>query len=165
MTRRLIAAAALLTITAVAAAAAATTTATFQVTANVPGQCSVSATTLSFGSLAALNTQTPVDTQSTVTVHCMPNTPWTAGMNVGTGPNATFGVRRMIGPNSTTLGYNVFRSANDRTADLPWDEANAVRSGIGTGQADVSDVFGRVYPAQLPAAGMYGDTITVTLTF
>ena len=63
-------------------ATAATATATFQVTANVQTQCTVSAVDLGFGTVDPLGAN--VDQSTTVTVRCTKNTPYTVGLRQNT---------------------------------------------------------------------------------
>lgn len=145
-----------------AAANAATTTTTFQVSATVGNNCSVSATDQSFGnydSLAVL----PTDATSTVTVQCTLLTTYQIGLDAGTGSGATVAARKMA-QGADTLSYSLY---SDPTRLLVWGNTvgSDTVSGVGTGLAIPHVVYGRIPQGQNVPPGTYVDTISVTLNF
>lgn len=144
------------------AAAAATTTTTFQVTATVTSSCSVSATSLAFGNYDPL-AASPLDGTSTVTVQCTLQTPFTIGLNAGTGSGATVAARKMTAT-SSTLTYSLYQDSGRTTVwgNTPGTDTMAA---TGTGVAVPFTVYGRIPAAQNVLTGNYADTITVTVTY
>jgi spore coat protein U domain-containing protein, fimbrial subunit CupE1/2/3/6 len=152
---------------AATSAFAATTTTTFQVTANVAAQCSVTALPiLAFGVVDPLGGN--VDQTTTVTVKCTKNSPYTVGLNAGTTTGATI-AQRLMANGADTMQYNLYTDAArtnvwGNTAAAPsW--VSGTGAGLGTGQ--VLTVYGRVPTGQTNlAVGNYSEpTITVTVTY
>jgi len=147
-------------------ATAATATATFQVTANVQTQCTVSAVDLGFGTVDPLGAN--VDQSTTVTVRCTKNTPYTVGLNAGTTAGATL-AQRLMANGADTMNYNLYTDAARTTV---WGNSAAAPTwvagtGAGLGSPQVLTVYGRVPSGQTNlAVGNYSEpTITVTVTY
>lgn len=147
-------------------AIAATATATFQVTANVQTQCTVSAVDLGFGTVDPLGAN--VDQSTTVTVRCTKNTPYTVGLNAGTTAGATL-AQRLMANGADTMNYNLYTDAARTTV---WGNSAAAPTwvagtGAGLGSPQVLTVYGRVPSGQTNlAVGNYSEpTITVTVTY
>jgi spore coat protein U-like protein len=145
---------------------AATATTTFQVTANVPTQCTIAALDLAFGAVDPLGAD--VDQTTSLTVRCTKNTPYTVGLNGGTTAGATI-AQRLMANGADTMNYNLFTDAL-RTA--VWGNSAVAPTwvsgtGAGLGTAQVLTVYGRVPTGQTNlAAGSYAETaITVTVTY
>jgi len=145
---------------------AATATATFQVTANVQTQCTVSAADLAFGTVDPLGAN--VDQTTTVTVRCTKNTPYTVGLNAGATAGATL-AQRLMANGADTMNYNLYTDAARTTV---WGNSAAAPTwvsgtGAGLGTAQVLTVYGRVPTGQTNlAVGNYSEpTITVTVTY
>jgi spore coat protein U-like protein len=139
---------------------AATSTATFQVSANVPAVCLISATNLAFGAY----TGAVANATSTVSVTCTNATPYTVGLDAGTSTGATVSTRKMTGPRGALLAYSLSR---DSARSLNWGNTvgTDTQSGSGNGNAQNLTVFGQVAANQFVAAGNYTDTITATITY
>lgn len=123
---------------------------------NVPNQCQLTATDLDFGTQATPLAQT--DSQSTITVRCTNNTPFTVGLNGGLTGN-----REMT--NGTDLvSYELYQ---DPARNQLWDNTGNRQSGtgLGTGSAILLNVFGRLPADPLAAPGTYTDTVTVDVSF
>ena len=144
-------------------------TATFglQLQANTINSCTVtiaSASDMDFGSatsLAAVH-----DSTSTITLNCPSNSQWKVGLSNGLHAQGT--QRRMAGPGSDFIGYELYRDAgrSQRWGSNTASGGDTVNGGgSGNGSPVTLTVYGRV-PAQ-PAVqpGSYGDTVTVTLTY
>ena len=145
------------------ASLAATVTTTFNVTANVVSVCSVTATSLGFGtynaSLGAAN-----DTTSTVSVTCSNGTTYTTALDAGLGSGAAVN-NRLMTSGANTLGYGLYTTSARTTI---WGDGNlstATLPGTGNGSAQSITVFGRVPANQYVTAGSYTDTITATVTY
>lgn len=143
-----------------AVAEASTTTTTFNVTATVQTSCTVSATDMAFGDYLA---SAPSDTSSTstITVTCSLLTPYTIGLNSGN--HASGGTRRMASGTSR-LAYELY-SDPSRTSIFGTVAAGLGVSGIGTGAAAPTTVYGAIPRSQIVAPGSYADVITVTVEY
>lgn len=147
-----------------ASAPAATATDTFQVTANVLGSCSVSATDLAFGDYTPTS-GTPLDQTSTVSVTCTTGTTYDVGLNEGLNDygNGVTG-RRMVYATTNFLAYALY-SDSGRTTNWGNTVDTDTVDGTGNGSAQDITVYGRVPINQYVTAGGYSDTITVTVTY
>jgi spore coat protein U-like protein len=142
---------------------AATATTTFQVRITIQASCIInSAGTLDFGTNGVLAAN--VDASSTLSVQCTASTPYTISLDPGTGSGATVAVRKMTGPASATINYSLYQ---DGARSLVWGQTISTDTvaGTGTGSAQSYTVFGRVPSQSTPGAGLYTDTITVTVTY
>ena len=139
---------------------AATATTTFSVTAQVTTTCSIIANNLNFGSYAGVQ----LDATATLTALCSNQTPYNVGLNQGTSTGATVTSRKMVGPATDLLAYQLF---SDTGRTINWGNTIGTDTvpGTGTGSAQTLTVYGRIPGAQFIQSGAYDDTITVTLTF
>ncbi|HKE49708.1 MAG TPA: spore coat U domain-containing protein [Rhodanobacteraceae bacterium] len=131
----------------------------FTVSATVSSQCSVSASTLDFGTVGVLLANT--DGTSTLTVQCANGVAYQVGLD--NGQHATGTTRRMQGPGGLVT-YELYRNT---TRTQRW--GNTLNSdtvaGNGSGSNQSLTVYGRVPTQTTPSAGTYNDTITVTVTY
>jgi spore coat protein U-like protein len=148
-------------------AQAATTTTTFAVTATVQSTCSATAAALAFpnytpgGGAQAGNT--------TISVKCTKNTPFTVALNAGATTGDAF-VQRLMGSGANTLQYNLYTSAALATVfgDGTGGTGTVNGTGLGVATANSVQVFGQVPDSatnQSAVPGNYTDTITVTVTY
>jgi len=137
------------------------TSAPFTVTATYAATCSVSATTLNFGSTSSLTSN--VDASNTLSAKCSSTTPYNIGLNAGTAPGATVTTRKMTNL-LTTVSYSLF-SNSGRTTNWGNTVGTDTVSATGNGASQAFTVFGRVPAQTTPAPATYTDTITVTVTF
>jgi len=142
------------------AAIAATDTDTFQVTLTITDECTVSATTLAFGSSGLLIAN--IDQTSTITVRCTNDTLYNVGLDAGV-TGGTVATRQMVAA-AQTINYALYSNPG-RTTNWGETIATDTVAGTGSGIDQVLTVYGRVPPQATPAAGAYADTITVTLTY
>jgi spore coat protein U-like protein len=134
---------------------ASTTTTTFAVNATVATNCTVSASALAFGSYTgAVN-----NAATTVLVTCTNTTPYTLGLNAGTGTLATVTARSMTGPASAQLNYGLFTDSGHSTNFATTASTN------GTGAQQTINVYGQIPAGQFVAPGAYADLITATVTY
>ena len=135
----------------------------FTVSATVPSKCQAySATDLDFGSVSG-TLDAAVDRTSTLGMTCTGRTAWQVGLD--NGRNASGNTRRMrLGTTASYVTYELYR---DAARTQRWGNTlNAdTLQGTGTGLPQALTVHGRVPAPQTPAAGAYGDTITVTITY
>jgi spore coat protein U-like protein len=148
-------------------AQAATTTTTFAVTATVLSTCSATATTLAFpnytpGGGAQIG-------NSTISVKCTKNTPFTVSLNAGSTTGDAY-AQRLMGSGANTLQYNLYTTAALATVfgDGTGGTGTIPGTGLGVATANSVPVFGQVpdnATNQAAIAGAYSDTITVTVTY
>jgi spore coat protein U-like protein len=85
------------------------------------------------------------------------------GSGTGADPTAGASGRKMTGPASALLAYNLYQDAAYTQA---WGSTGLyLLSGTGTGLQVPLTVYGRIPATQVAAAGAYTDTINVTVTF
>jgi spore coat protein U-like protein len=147
-------------------AAAATRTTTMNVTATVADDCSVTATSVAFGSVSVINAVAP-SANGGITVRCTLGTAWTATASAGGGTGATATLRKMKLSTDATklLNYGLFIDAAFVSV---WGDGTTgtALTGIGTGNNDVRTVYGRIPTGQSGATrGAYADAVTVTVTY
>jgi spore coat protein U-like protein len=144
------------------AARAATTTTTFTVQITITTSCVInSAGTLNFGSQGVLAAN--VDQTSTIQVQCTNTTPYTVGIDAGASSGATVTTRKMTN-GANTISYSLFRDAA-RTQNWGTTIGTDTVAGTGSGAAQNITVYGRVPTQTTPAAAVYTDTVTVTVTY
>ena len=138
-----------------------TTSASTSASATVVANCSVSATTLNFGSTGVLSSN--VDASSTLTVTCTSGVPYNIGLSAGNGTGATVAARKMTS-GANTITYSLYTTAGRTTV---WGNTVGTDTvaGTGTGLSQNSTVFGRVPAQTTPAPTTYSDTIVVTVTY
>jgi spore coat protein U-like protein len=142
-------------------AAAGTANTTFSVTATVVTTCSITATNMSFGNYSgALLSAT-----ATLNATCSTGTPYTIGLNAGTGTLATVALRKM----KSTVGAEElnYTLSQDSAHTINWGNTPPTDTVAGTGNGAVQPhtVFGQIPASQFVQAGEYSDTITATLAF
>jgi spore coat protein U-like protein len=135
-------------------------TTSFAVTATVQATCTVSATSLAFGSYSgALLSST-----STISATCTNTTPYNIGLNAGTASGATVANRSMTGPSASLLHYKLF-SDSGYTKNWGVTIGTDTVAKTGTGAVQAVTVYGQTPAGQYVRPGSYTDTITVTLTY
>lgn len=139
-----------------------TSTSTFTVTATVLPSCTVSGgVPLAFGVVTPGVQQ---DGNVQISAICTVGTPYTIGLDAGTGTGATVASRRMTS-GGNTLEYALYQDAARTT---PWGDGTvgtSTRSSSGTGLQQAFTVYGRVPSSAAATVGTYSDTITVTATY
>lgn len=139
-----------------------TSTSTFTVTATVLPSCTVAGgVPLAFGVVTPGVQQ---DGNVLISAICTVGTPYTIGLDAGTGTGATVAARRMTS-GGDTLEYALYQDAARTT---PWGDGTvgtSTRSSTGTGLQQSFTVYGRVPSSAAAAVGTYSDTITVTATY
>ncbi|WP_212525950.1 spore coat U domain-containing protein [Actibacterium sp. MT2.3-13A] len=136
-------------------------TLSFDVTAGIAANCAVSATDLDFGPNGVLSGS--VDGTSTVSVLCTPQTAFQIGLDNGLTGSAPAS-RLMTNPNGHSVSYGLYR---DASRNLSWGSTLNVDTGSGTGDGTSTDftVYGWVPAQATPPAGVYSDTVVVTVTY
>ena len=137
----------------------------FQVTANVQGNCVIGATPLNFG---IFNGQAVKDAESTITVRCTDDLSYAVGLDGGATGNTA--ARRMSGAGGQ-LDYLLYSDAGRNTAwgNTPVDDVNGIGEGLAVANEIDHVVYGRIPITALNEAAKVGndytDTIQVTITF
>jgi spore coat protein U-like protein len=134
--------------------------ASFTVTAVVQAHCTISASTLAFGTYAGLL----INASSVLTVTCTNTTAFNIGLNAGTSTGATVTTRKMTGPASATLSYKLFRDSA-RTQNWGNTVGTDTLLSQGNGTARQYSVYGQIPAGQYVAPGAYADTIIATVTY
>jgi spore coat protein U-like protein len=161
MKNTIIAAVAALTLgLATTAANAATTNTTFQVSAVVQANCTISAAALAFGNYTGAQN----DKTSNLTITCTNTSPYDIGLDAGTTSGATVANRSMVDGSNNKLGYALF---SDSAEKVNWGNTVGTDTvkGTGTGATQTVTVYGQIPAAQYVTPGSYSDTITATLTY
>jgi spore coat protein U-like protein len=153
--------------TAAGIANSATTGTSFAVTETVQATCSATATALAF--LPYTPGGGAIANNSTISVKCTKNAPYTISLNAGSTTGGTV-AQRLMASGANTLQYNLFTTAG--FANVFGDGSGTSKTVPGTGAglatANVVTVFGQLPDSaanQAAAAGSYTDTITVTVTY
>lgn len=137
------------------------TSPTFTINATVAANCLVATQNIDFGSKGVLDAN--VDATGLVTVTCTPSTAYTVSLNGGTtGGTPT---NRKMSKGAERVTYGLYK---DNARTQPWGDAGTPGStvaGTGTGAAQPLTVYGRVLPQTTPSAGVYTDTVVVTITY
>ncbi len=137
--------------------------ATFYIQAIVNSDCRINAsTTMDFGTVFMELNQN-VDSVSTITVTCNGGQSGNGyHVRLGQGLNAGGQQRRMRG----TSGYIKYELYRDPQRTSRWGNTNYEGvAGVGTGQPQTLTVYGRVPAQTVPGAGLYSDTIVITLSY
>ncbi|HEY1394003.1 MAG TPA: spore coat U domain-containing protein, partial [Methylibium sp.] len=139
------------------------TTQTLTATASVVQTCTVSTTTLNFGTPGLLNAN--VDGTSTITTQCASGTAYQIGLDNGLHASGT--TRQMAGGSSELIAYELYRdsSRTQRWGNTLNSDTVSISGTANTGAALTTTVYGRVAAQSTPSPSSYSDTITVTVTY
>ena len=122
--------------------------------------CSVSASSLAFGSIDPL-ARIDTDSSSSITVNCPDPTAYTVA--IGSGLSGS--LQRHLSSGSATLEYQLYTDASRATV---WGDGAGGGVTVG-GSADATGtshiVYGRVPSQPLAVPGFYVDTLLVTVSF
>src|SRR5205807_9688457 len=144
------------------ASQAASTTSTFAVQVAITATCTInSASTLNFGTVGVLASNT--DQTSTIQVTCTNTTPYNIGLDAGTGSGATVAVRKLTS-GGATVNYSLY-SDSGRTTVWGTTISTDTVAITGNDSAQCYTVYVRIPPLSTPAPRSYGDTITVSVTY
>ena len=128
-------------------ATATSVTSTFQVTASIQSECSVSATALAFGAYSPFSATDATGT-STVSATCTSATPYTIGLDKGLN-GASVTTRQMKGgPSGTSLMNYALYSTSDRATNWGTTSGTDTVGDTGTGVAQTKTVYGSIPKGQ-----------------
>ncbi|AEG58263.1 spore coat U domain-containing protein [Sinorhizobium meliloti] len=156
-----IVAAAMMTLLGPAMGATATGNMTVRIT--IQAECKIQTSgDLDFGTRGVIDAN--VDQTSTIGVQCTSGQTYNVGLSAGAGAGATTSIRKMTGPAAATINYALYR---DTARTQLWGVTIGTDTVAGTGNGDVQNltVYGRVPPQVTPAAGVYTDTVAITVTY
>jgi spore coat protein U-like protein len=144
------------------AANASTASGSFQVTLTIQGTCAVtSAATLAFGTQTAI--ASALNSTSAIGVTCTNGTPYTIGLNAGTGSGATVAAR-LLTSGSTTVPYSIYQDSGHTQV---WGNTTGTNTeaSTGTGALQTFTAYGQLPAVASPTVGSYTDTVSVTVTY
>lgn len=153
---------ALASVAAVGGAQAATATGTMAVSATVVSSCTVAAAPLTFASYNP--TQSTATTSSTsLTLTCTPGVTYHVGLDAGGGSGATTSVR-VMSLSTAKLNYQL---CQDSGCTTNWGNTNPTDTVNGTASTLVTTipVYGQIAASQGVAAGVYTDTVNITVNY
>jgi len=132
----------------------------FTVSANVPGDCLITAQDINFGAQGHLNAS--VDAGGQLAITCTPGKNYTVALD--NGQNGSSPDARKMRKLLETITYGLYR---DAARTQPWGNASGVDtiSGTGSGTQQLYDVYARVPAQATPSAGTYTDVVAVTVTY
>ncbi len=137
-------------------------TATFQVTANLGGVCTLTTNTLAFGTYTP--SASALAGSTTIIPTCTNSTPWTLSFNNGSTTGGTIS-QRLLANGAATLNYNLYTSAADTTILGDGTSGSNTITGTGTGAAQSITIYGLIPAGQFVTVGSYSDTITATISY
>jgi spore coat protein U-like protein len=133
----------------------------FTVTATNATICSVSASTLNFGSAGVL--RSAVDATSSIALTCTNAAPYTVSLDGGLS-GATNPAQRKMSQASEQITYGLYK---DSGRTQPWGDSVGTNTAAGTGSGltQTFTVYGRVPAQNTPSPGTYADTVVVTVSY
>jgi spore coat protein U-like protein len=134
---------------------------TLQMLATINASCTIATRDLQFGTVDASRAK-PIDVSTSISVTCTNTTPYSISIGPGLGGGVTGARdRKMKGPGGAELTYGLY---TDPARLFGWDSAQGV-SARATGSPQSHAVHGRVNPLQSAPAGVYRDTVVVTVHY
>ena len=128
------------------------------------GSCTISVTSVSFGSYNVFNTSA-LDSSGSITYNCN-NKANGISISLGKGSSSTFSPRTMT-KGAEALGYNLYMDASRTSVWGDGTPGTSVYSRTNPpNNSNVSlPIYGRVGAAQDVSAGTYSDTVLATINF
>ena len=140
---------------------------TFTVTLTLTPTCTISATNMDFGTQGVLAAQ--LTATSAITTTCTNTTPYNIWLNAGSVTGSSVAQRLLAGTaagnTGTTVNFNLYQTAAPTAPIWGNTVGTDTVSGVGTGSAVETTVYGRVPAQTTPAPGAYQYTITATITY
>ena len=144
----------------------ATATANLVVSLTILANCTITASTVPFGTTSSL--ATVINQTGSVGVTCTNTTPYTVGLDAGNVATSTVTARLMAGTatgnTTTTIPYQLY---SDTGRSSVWGNASGSWvTGTGSGAAQTLTVYGQVLTASItPKPDTYQSTVVATITF
>ena len=148
------------------AANSTTGTANLVVSLTITANCTITASTVPFGSTSSL--ATVINQSGTLNVTCTNTTPYTVGLDAGNVATSTVNARLMAGlatgNTTTTIPYQLY---SDSARGTVWGNASGSWiTGTGSGALQTLTVYGQVpTAASTPKPDAYQSTVIATITF
>lgn len=137
----------------------------FNVSADVSKNCSITTTPVDFGVYdpVVANATAPLDGTGSVVVACTKG----AGtrIDLGLGANSTGSTRRMSAGGGNVLAYELYQDTGRATVWSSGSGAGQTIAGAPSKAPRTFSVFGRVPAGQDVSAGSYTDTVVATINF
>jgi len=142
-----------------------TDTDTFNVTANVSKNCSITTTPVAFGVYdpVVANATAPLDGTGSVVVTCTKGAGTRIDLN--NGANFSGGNRRMAAGGDNFLTYQLYQDTGRTQVWGSGGSAGQAIAGAPSKAPRTFTVFGRVPAGQDVSAGSYTDTVVATINF
>jgi spore coat protein U-like protein len=139
------------------------TSASLAVSLQVTAQCSIgSVNALNFGTQSLIGG--PLDNAASFELKCTALTPYTVGLDAGTGVGAVGTMRKMTGAASgQTIAYELYMD-EARTRDWGNDPAQ-VFANTGNGENQSFTVYARVPEQPAAPPDSYSDNVTLSVTY
>ena len=125
--------------------------------------CSINAAPMSFPPYDIFKVS-PVQSQSEINILCDSDVPYAVKVNAGMNSGGDFSSRHMTsGEANTVLFYNLYLDSNHTRI---WGDGNGFSEyyqGLGSGRTDIVRVFGQIPARQRVGAGLYTDSVVITI--
>ena len=152
----------LLAVVAPVPALAATASTTIDIRVTITAECKiVSGVALEFGSHGVLDSV--ADGTGSFNLVCTNGTPYDIGLGFGTSAQGSL-TARYLTAGTATVSYNLYKDAAHSVLWGTVSPSDTV-TGTGTGAEQVYSIYGRVPVQTTPAAGVYNDTVAITVTY
>ena len=138
-------------------------TGTFNVTATVLNNCSLSTSDLAFGNYSATSA-TPNTASTSLAVTCTSALPYTVALDGGN-TAANVSARTMSDGSGHTLSYGLYTTGTYATIWGDGTGTTSTQAGTGNGSAQSLTVYGKIPAGQYVKSGSYTDRITVTVAY
>ena len=134
----------------------------FAVTATVTSSCEVDTGSLNFGNMGG-TILSPVDATGSVVVRCTSATDFALRLGNGSGAGASGPEDRRMTNGTSLLRYGLYQNTG---RSLPWgDLPGNDLAATGTGLDQSFPIYGRIHAGQTVTAGVYTDTVLVTVEY
>jgi spore coat protein U-like protein len=140
-------------------------TASLAVSATVTGNCTISTSTVSFGSYdpVSANASANLDSTGTITFACTKGSAPTIGLGLGSNVSGT--TRRLTDGAGNFLAYELYSDTGRSTVWTPTGGGVVTPGAALSKTARNQTVYGRITSNQDVPAGSYTDTIVATINF
>ena len=126
-------------------------------------ECSVGEGSLAFGSLLGFASTATLNSSGAFSITCTTSAPFTLALDKGLGQSISSRFMTLSG-GSATIRYQIYQDAAHSTIFGDGTTGSA-RGGVGTGTAQLIDLFGQIPSQNISAVGSYSDSISVTTVF
>jgi len=140
---------------------AATKTATFNVTAQIIADCTITVSNLDFGNVPLLTAT--VSGQTNISVTCTNGSGYNVGLDAGNAAGSTI-TNRIMKSGANSLQYKL---CSDSARTVNWGNTVGTDTVAGTGNstAQTLPIYGLLPVQTTPPVGAYTSMVTATITF